>query len=176
MYNDCDDNNDVVYQDTSFWDVSKLVEARNYDAIQTPLPIDDVPPLLIDLKSIDRCILREKDGDTDNESHEDDDGIAESESVHRAEENNEALDDQIEDSEANILNRLKKKYNHRTGSRPFSYIVEKMAEDGSKFTEVDTFEFAYVGKNKCWTCNATKAQHDEMFVKEHEYLIERAKE
>ncbi|CAA2986255.1 Hypothetical predicted protein [Olea europaea subsp. europaea] len=45
-------------------------------------------------------------------------------------------------SSANIVNRSKKKYNHRTGSRPFSYIVEKMVEDGSKFLEVDTFEFA----------------------------------
>ncbi|CAA2999578.1 Hypothetical predicted protein [Olea europaea subsp. europaea] len=51
-----------------------------------------------------------------------------------------------------------------------------MVEDGSKFPEVDTFEFAYAGKNKCWTCNAAKAQNDEMLVKEHEYLIERAKE
>ncbi|CAA3002924.1 Hypothetical predicted protein [Olea europaea subsp. europaea] len=55
------------------------------------------------------------------------------------------------------VNRSKKKYNHHTGSCPFSYIVEKMAEDGSKFPEVDTFEFAYVGKNKCWTCNTAKA-------------------
>ncbi|CAA2955423.1 Hypothetical predicted protein [Olea europaea subsp. europaea] len=78
-------------------------------------------------------------------------------------------------SSSNIVNRSKK-YNHRTGSRPFSYIVEKMVEDGLKFSEVNTFEFAYSGNNKCWTWNAAKAQHDEMFVKEHEYLIERAKE
>ncbi|CAA3002322.1 Hypothetical predicted protein [Olea europaea subsp. europaea] len=60
---------------------------------------------------------------------------------------------------ANILNQLKKKYNHRTGSRPFSYIVEEMAKDGSKFPEFDIFEFAYAGKNKCWTYNVAKAQH-----------------
>ncbi|KAL2525803.1 Uncharacterized protein Adt_10857 [Abeliophyllum distichum] len=99
-------------------------------------------------------------------------------------------------SSANIENRSKKKYNHRTGSRPLSYIVEEMAEDGSKFPEVDTFEFAYAGKNKCWTDSAAKAQHhweletpkalgmcsvqsaflDEMLSKADEYLAERANE
>ncbi|KAL2486838.1 Uncharacterized protein Adt_31594 [Abeliophyllum distichum] len=79
-------------------------------------------------------------------------------------------------SSANIENRLKKKYNHRTGSRPLSNIVEEMAEDGSKFPEVDTFEFAYSGKNKCWTDSETKAQHDEMLAKVDEYLVERANE
>ncbi|KAL2486650.1 Uncharacterized protein Adt_31406 [Abeliophyllum distichum] len=79
-------------------------------------------------------------------------------------------------SSANIENRSKKKYNHRTGSRPLSYIVEEMAEDGSKFPEVDTFEFAYAGKNKCWTDSAAKAQHDEMLTKADEYLAERANE
>ncbi|KAL2492494.1 Uncharacterized protein Adt_28122 [Abeliophyllum distichum] len=79
-------------------------------------------------------------------------------------------------SSANIENRSKKKYNHRTGSRPLSYIVEEMAEDGSKFPEVDTFEFAYAGKNKCWTDSAAKAQHDEMLAKADEYLAERANE
>ncbi|CAA2979135.1 uncharacterized protein LOC111372767 isoform X2 [Olea europaea var. sylvestris] len=68
-------------------------------------------------------------------------------------------------SSANIVNRSKKKYNHRIGSRPFSYTVEEMVEDGSKFPEVDTFEFAYAGKNKCWTYN------DEMLIKESEYLV-----
>ncbi|XP_022866925.1 uncharacterized protein LOC111386691 [Olea europaea var. sylvestris] len=80
-------------------------------------------------------------------------------------------------SSTNIVNRSKKKYNHRTGSRPFSYIVEEMAEeDGSKFLKVDTFEFAYTGKNKRWTYNVAKAQHDEMLVKEYEYLVQKAKE
>ncbi|KAL2486631.1 Uncharacterized protein Adt_31387 [Abeliophyllum distichum] len=79
-------------------------------------------------------------------------------------------------SSANIENRSKKKYNHRTGSRPLSYIVEEMAVEGSKFLEVDTFEFAYAGKNKIWTDSAAKAQHDEMLAKADEYLTERANE
>ncbi|KAL2531447.1 Uncharacterized protein Adt_04798 [Abeliophyllum distichum] len=79
-------------------------------------------------------------------------------------------------SSANIENRSKKKYNHRTGSRPLSYIVEEMAMEGSKFPEVDTFEFAYAGKNKLWTDSAAKAQHDEMLAKVDEYLTERANE
>ncbi|KAL2453611.1 Uncharacterized protein Adt_48889 [Abeliophyllum distichum] len=78
-------------------------------------------------------------------------------------------------SSANIENRSKKKYNQCTGSRPLSYIVEEMAVDG-KFHEVDTFEFAYAGKNKCWTDNAATAQHDEMLAKADEYLAERANE
>ncbi|CAA3003212.1 Hypothetical predicted protein [Olea europaea subsp. europaea] len=251
-----------------------MVEARNYVVIQTLLHIGDVPPVLIDPKSIDRHFVRGNDGDTVNESDEDNNGdlvdkisehcledttkksaeygpsndkidqppshrtsaarchpgckqgsgTAENENVHRVEENNEALDDEIDDSEgidvghllrtlddhptqgackqiktsrivrttrekirflynskthenalanpslemldrgvnqwvdlcnhlnsnkfkkassANIVNRLNKKYNHHTCSRPFSYIVEKMVE---------------------------------MLVEEHEYLIERAKE
>ncbi|KAL2542738.1 Uncharacterized protein Adt_03716 [Abeliophyllum distichum] len=49
-------------------------------------------------------------------------------------------------------------------------------KDGSKFPEVDTFEFIYAGKNKCWTDSAAKAQHDEMLAKADEYLTERANE
>ncbi|XP_022886749.1 uncharacterized protein LOC111402602 [Olea europaea var. sylvestris] len=79
-------------------------------------------------------------------------------------------------SSANIVNQSKKKYNHCTSSRLFSYTAKEMAEDGSKFPEVDTFEFAYARKNKCWTYNVAKAQHDEMLVKEYEYLIQKAKE
>ncbi|KAL2542320.1 Uncharacterized protein Adt_03298 [Abeliophyllum distichum] len=48
--------------------------------------------------------------------------------------------------------------------------------EGSKFPEVDTFEFAYAGKNKLWIDSAAKAQHDEMLAKADEYLAERANE
>ncbi|KAL2550018.1 Uncharacterized protein Fot_11548 [Forsythia ovata] len=77
---------------------------------------------------------------------------------------------------ANIDNQSKKKYNHRTGSCHLSYIVEEMTVNGSKFSNVDTFEFAYAGKNKSWTDSAAKAQHDKMLVKADEYLVERANE
>ncbi|CAA3027648.1 Hypothetical predicted protein [Olea europaea subsp. europaea] len=176
-----------------------MVEARNYDVIQTLLHIDDVPPVLIDPKSFDRRLVRGNDGDTDDESDEDNNGdlaykisehgTAESENVHRAEENNEALDDEIDDSEGTDIGHLLRTLDdHPTRGAckqiKISRIVRTTREkiralcnsDGSKFPKVDTFEFAYSGKNKCWTCNAAKAQHDEMLVKEHEYLIEKANE
>ncbi|KAL2518267.1 Uncharacterized protein Adt_14514 [Abeliophyllum distichum] len=91
-------------------------------------------------------------------------------------EKKDLMDEITKSSFANIENRSKKKYNHRTGSRPLSYIVEEMAVDGSKFSEIDTFEFAYAGKNNHWTDGAAKAQHDEMLAKADEYLTERANE
>ncbi|KAL2508826.1 Uncharacterized protein Fot_32473 [Forsythia ovata] len=44
--------------------------------------------------------------------------------------------DKFKASSANIENRSKKKYNHRTGSRPLSYIVEEMAVGTVTRTEV----------------------------------------
>lgn len=54
MCNDNDDNNDVAYQETSSSDVRNMVEAQNYYVIQTLFHIDDIPPVLIDPKTIDR--------------------------------------------------------------------------------------------------------------------------
>ncbi|CAA3012902.1 Hypothetical predicted protein [Olea europaea subsp. europaea] len=74
-------------------------------------------------------------------------------------EKKDLMNDITKASSANIVNRSKKKYNNCTSSHPFSYIVEEMAEDGLKLTEVDTFKFTYAGNNKCWTYNVAKAQH-----------------
>ncbi|CAH9138167.1 unnamed protein product [Cuscuta epithymum] len=79
-------------------------------------------------------------------------------------------------SSANTTNRSNKKNNHRTGSRPLSYIVEDMIADGSKFPEVAAFEVTYAGKDKRWINEATKEQHEKMVVKTNEYLAEKAKE
>ncbi|CAH9056848.1 unnamed protein product [Cuscuta epithymum] len=77
----------------------------------------------------------------------------------------------MKSSVANTSNRSKKKHNHRTGSRPIAYIVEEMAAGGSKFPEVDTFEYTYTGKDKSWKSDEAKAQHDEMLEKTDEYLL-----
>ncbi|CAH9077195.1 unnamed protein product [Cuscuta europaea] len=79
-------------------------------------------------------------------------------------------------SSANTSNRSNKKDNHRTGSRPLSYIVEDMLADGSQFPEVAAFELTYAGKDKRWTNDATKEQHEQMVAKANEYLVEKAKE
>ncbi|CAA2959914.1 Hypothetical predicted protein [Olea europaea subsp. europaea] len=131
-------------------------------------------------------------------------GTAKSENVHRAEENNEALDDEIDDSEgidighllrtlddhptrgackqikiSRIVHTTREKirvlYNSTISSSEKKDLMDEIT-NGSKFPKVDTFEFTYAGKNKCWTCNAAKAQREEMLVKEHEYLIKNAKE
>ncbi|CAH9071482.1 unnamed protein product [Cuscuta epithymum] len=47
-----------------------------------------------------------------------------------------------------------------------------MAAGGSKFPEVDTFEYTYSGKDKAWTSDEAKAQHDEMLAKTDEYLLD----
>ncbi|KAL2497379.1 hypothetical protein Adt_22929 [Abeliophyllum distichum] len=77
MYNDNDDNNDVAYQETSSSDVPNMVEARNYDVIQTMLHVDDVPPVLINPETNSRPSHTRNDEDTNNESdgHDDDDSV-----------------------------------------------------------------------------------------------------
>ncbi|KAL2491530.1 Uncharacterized protein Adt_27158 [Abeliophyllum distichum] len=92
MYNDNDDNNEVAYQETSSLDVPNMVEARNYNVIQTMLYVDDVPPILINPETNSRPSLTRNDKETDNESDgQDDDDSVEKISEHSLDNTNRVV-------------------------------------------------------------------------------------